>query len=122
MGSRAMEVIESVSLLLIVTGVITSNLVTRLLYRYHSSILYIKRNILTYLSLLLVTSINLICNATNVSVLSRLIIGLQPPLVARLLNCFLSVCFYLFLATNVSITVFRIVLVTKVNNHFIKQN
>ena len=50
--------------------------------------------------------------------LSRLIIGLQPPVVARLLNCFLSVCFYLFLATNVTITVFRIVLVTKVNNNY----
>ena len=32
--------------------------------RYHSSILYIKRNILTYLSLILVISMNLISNAT----------------------------------------------------------
>ena len=149
-----MEVIETVSVVLIVTGFITINLVTRLLYRwewelfnlagdvvpvmlccarYHSSILYIKRNILTYLSLLLVTSINLISNSTvgrpqpeprywlvfslqNLGVLSRLVIGLQPPVLARLLNGFLSVCFYLFLATNVTITVFRIVLVTKVSN------
>ena len=52
----------------------------------------------------------------NVGVLSRLIIGLQPPLVARLVNCFLSVCIYLFLATNLAITVARIVLVTKVSS------
>ena len=82
--SRTMEVMEIVSLVLIVTGIFTINVVTRLLYRsdltflpgvsradvvpcdgrYHSSILYIKRNILTYLSLLLVTSINLISNVT----------------------------------------------------------
>lgn len=75
-----MEVMEAVSLGLILLGIVTSNLVTRLLYRsiratgelsddnvilrYHSSILYIKRNILTYLSLLLVTSMNLTSNVT----------------------------------------------------------
>ena len=52
----------------------------------------------------------------NLGVLSRLVIGLQPPVVAGLVNDFLSVCFYLFLATNVTITVFRIVLVTKVSS------
>ena len=78
--SSAMEAMEAVSLGLILLGIVTSNLVTRLLYRsirptgelsddnvilrYHSSILYIKRNILTYLSLLLVTSMNLTSNVT----------------------------------------------------------
>ena len=36
--------------------------------RYHSSILYIKRNILTYLSMLLVLSMNLTSNATVIFV------------------------------------------------------
>ena len=37
------------------------------LYRYHSSILYIRRNILTYLSMLLVLSMNITSNATVTS-------------------------------------------------------
>ena len=35
--------------------------------RYHSSILYIRRNILTYLSMLLVLSMNITSNATVTS-------------------------------------------------------
>ena len=50
----------------------------------------------------------------NVGVLWRIMIGLYPPIVARLISYLLYFCFYLFLATNVSITVFRITLVTRV--------
>ena len=90
--------------------------------RYHSSILYIRRNILTYLSMLLVLSMNITSNATvtsapyqqcpevclqNAGVLYRLTLGPQPALLARLTNCGLYLGFYMFLATNCCITVFR---------------
>ena len=106
--------------------------------RYHSSILYIRRNILTYLSMLLVISMNITSNSTvngtaegdivlssvhiqNIGVLYRLIIGCQHPLMARLNNDCLYTGFYMFLTTNCCITIFRILLVIKVtrNDHSI---
>ena len=59
-----MDFIHGVSLVLILLGLFSSNMVTWILYRYHSSILYIRRNILTYLSMLLVFCMNLTSNAT----------------------------------------------------------
>ena len=134
---RGMSATEAASLVLVGAGLLCCNLVTNLLYRsgevtrpgiteawrrYHSSILYIRRNILTYLSMLLVLSMNITSNATvtsaqyqqcpelclqNAGVLYRLTLGPQPALLARLTNCGLYLGFYMFLATNCCITVFR---------------
>ena len=136
---RGMSATEAASLVLVGAGLLCCNLVTNLLYRsgevtrpgitealrrYHASILYIRRNILTYLSMLLVLSMNITSNATvtsaplpavsgpelclqNAGVLYRLTLGPQPALLARLTNCGLYLGFYMFLATNCCITVFR---------------
>ena len=111
-----------------------------MLCRYHSSILYIRRNILTYLSMLLVISMNITSNSTvqeaaeaengndlesahfqNLGVLYRLTIGCQHPLLARLNNDCLYTGFYMFLTTNCCITIFRILLVIKVIRRYAGQ-
>ena len=51
----------------------------------------------------------------NLGILYRLVIGYQPAVLAMLFNDLLYLGFYMFLATNFTVTVFRILLVVKVD-------
>ena len=97
-----------------IVSLLTSNITTIILLKYQSSILYINRTILNYLTMALIIILNVVANEQSISFLLR--IGFGPlssdyAFVARGLIVF---CFYTFNLFFLTINVFRIILLLKV--------
>ena len=97
-----------------IASLLLSNIITLILLRHQSSVLYINRTILNYLNMALIIVMNISVNNQSISFLLYVGFGPLSSEYAFVSRGLMVSCFFTFNLSFVTINVFRIILILKV--------
>ena len=96
-------------------SVVICNCFTILLLKYHSTILYINRNIFIYLNVSLIINMSTMVNEQSISYILRLFFGSLPYYYAFIARTIIMTATLLYFGIILNLNLFRILLICKVN-------
>ena len=97
-----------------IVSLMLSNILTIILLKYQSSILYINRTILNYLNMALIITMNISVNEQSIHSIFRVVFGPFSQEYAFCARAVLVLCFFTFNLIFFTLNIFRIVLISKV--------
>ena len=96
-------------------SVVICNCFTILLLKYHSTILYINRNIFIYLNVSLIITISMMVNEQSISFILKLFFGPLSFIYAFIARTLITTATLLYFGMILNLSFFRILLIIKVN-------
>ena len=106
-------------IIFMIFSVVICNCFTVLLLKYHSTILYINRNIFIYLNVSLIINISMMVNEQSMSFILKLFFGSLPFIYAFIARTLITTATLLYFGIILNLSFFRILLIIKVNFHFL---